>query len=149
MGIFDSGIIEGNNLINLIPQRPPMVMISKLLSVDEKTCISSLMISEDNIFCNDSIFCESGLIENIAQTAAARFGYLAIHANENEGEVKIGFIGGIKNLLIHDLPNSGTEINTQITIEHEVMGASIISAKVYTDDKVFAEGELKIFLKND
>ena len=68
-------IAEGGQLLKLIPQRHPMVMIDKLFFSDAEKCITGLHINEENIFCNNGFFCEPGLIENMAQTAAVHAGY--------------------------------------------------------------------------
>ena len=54
-----------------IPQKPPMVMVDKLIFAEEKKVVTSFLIRRDNIFCSDGVFTEAGLIENMAQTAAA------------------------------------------------------------------------------
>ena len=80
-----------------------MVMIDKLLFSDTEKCITGLHITEENIFCNDGLFREPGLIENMAQTAAVQAGYNSSLKSE-QGKFKeapIGFIGAIKDLKIH------------------------------------------------
>jgi predicted hotdog family 3-hydroxylacyl-ACP dehydratase len=59
------------NVLNLIPQKPPFVMIGRLLHWDEKLTRTSFLVNDDNVFVEDGEFREPGLIENIAQTAAA------------------------------------------------------------------------------
>jgi hypothetical protein len=63
--------------ISLIPQRPPFVMIGSLLYNDEKVTRTTYRVSQQNIFVEHGLFREPGLLENIAQTAAARAGYIA------------------------------------------------------------------------
>jgi 3-hydroxyacyl-[acyl-carrier-protein] dehydratase len=126
-----------------IPQKPPMVMVDRLLSAEGKKTVTSLRIRDDNIFVEEGYFMEPGLIENMAQTAAAGVGYLA---SLKHRDPPVGFIGGIKNLAIHDLPKSGQEIKTEITVEHEVMNATVATGKIYLKDKLLASCELKIFL---
>ena len=57
-------------------------MVDKLLYADETTTRSSFIIPADNVFVMDGIFQEAGLMENMAQTAAARAGYMAKAENK-------------------------------------------------------------------
>jgi 3-hydroxymyristoyl/3-hydroxydecanoyl-(acyl carrier protein) dehydratase len=128
----------------LIPQRPPMVMVDRLIECTETKTISKFFIREENIFCKNGHFTEPGLIENIAQSAAARIGYLN---KISQQEVLIGYIGAIKNLEIYFLPKASTEISTEITIENEIMGFTIIHGRTFSNNKVVAECNMTIFIK--
>ena len=126
-----------------IPQRPPMVMVGKLLSVEGSTTLTSFLVSGDNLFCEGGRLTEAGLIENIAQTAAAGAGYRSVLKNEPPPP---GFIGGIKNLVIHSLPVVGDVLITEVTVEHEVFDATVIAGRISVNGKPVAECEMKIFL---
>jgi len=125
-----------------IPQKPPMVMVDRLIGITANTTETALLIREDNIFCEQGRFTEAGLIENMAQTAAAGAGAAQADAR---AEPKRGFIGGIRNLKICELPKTGKEINTRATVIHEVFGASVILGEVFLEQKLIASCELKIF----
>jgi 3-hydroxyacyl-[acyl-carrier-protein] dehydratase len=129
-----------------IPQKPPVIMIGKLLEVTDTKTVSSLFIKDDNLFCTKGFFREPGLIENMAQTAAAGMGYIS---NEAGKESPLGFIGGLRNLLIHELPKVGSVIRTEVTVVHEVFDARVVNGKIYLQDRCIAECELKIFLIKD
>jgi 3-hydroxymyristoyl/3-hydroxydecanoyl-(acyl carrier protein) dehydratase len=66
-----------NDITSLIPQKYPFVMVGKLLLVDETLTKSSFVIKSDNLFVKNGFFQEAGLMENIAQTAALRAGYIS------------------------------------------------------------------------
>ena len=136
-------IANENEILDYIPQKPPMVMIGKLLRVEGKRTITSFLISKENLFCEGGEFLEAGLIENIAQTAAAGAGYRSILKNELPPP---GFIGGIKNLIIHSLPRVGDLLITEVSVEHEVFDATVINGKITVNEKAVAECEMKIFL---
>ena len=126
-----------------IPQKPPIVMIGKLIDVTDTQTITSLVIQEDNLFCSEGFLREPGIIENIAQTAAAGKGYVSKMAGK---EPPFGFIGGLRDLRIHELPRVGSEIRTEVTLLHKVLEATVVNGKVYLGDRCIAECELKIFL---
>lgn len=129
-----------------LPQKPPMIMVGKLHEVSMERTVTSLVIREDNLFCGGGFLREPGLIENMAQTAAAGVGYVSMMEGK---EPPIGFIGGIRNLEIRQFPPVGSEIRTEIKLEHEVFDAKVVTGKIYLVDKCIANCELKIFLIKD
>ncbi len=132
-----------NHIQSLIPQGPPFVMIDALLCSDETTSWSSLTIREDNIFVSGGQFLEPGIVEHIAQTAAARCGYAA---QQEQGPVLVGYIGAIKSLQVYRLPLTGEELKTEISVMNQVFNVTLISGKVYCQDELAAECEMKIFI---
>jgi predicted hotdog family 3-hydroxylacyl-ACP dehydratase len=126
-----------------IPQKPPMVMVDRIVGIADKTTITSFVIRPDNIFCENGCFREPGMIENMAQSAAAGAG---AKPGIKQGEAPIGFIGGIKNLKIIDFPKVGDEISTTVTVTHEIFDATIVQAEITLYDRLIASCELKIFL---
>ena len=143
---FDKIIATYEEILELIPQKPPMVMIDRVLYAGKAKTITGLLIKEDNIFVMDGQFREAGLIETIAQTAAAGVGFQYKTTGEKP---PVGYIGSVNKLKIHEMPAVNTLINTKITVDYEVFDFSIISGRVYSGDITFAECEMKIFLKKE
>lgn len=133
-------------VLELLPQRPPFVMIDSLLSFDAVNTVTCFKIREDNLFFDNGRFTAYGLTENIAQTAAARLGYINYI---NKTEVKIGYIGAVKNLKVLRTPRAGEEIVTTITLKEEVFGMSLVDAVVRSDNEVMAECEMKIAVASE
>jgi len=137
-------LVDSNNVIHLIPQKHPMVMVDGLISNDDSATISKLEITEQNIFCRNGYFQEPGLIENIAQTAALRAGY---EADQNDEEPAVGYIGSVKRMKIYELPIDNDILSTKITIVNRLMNVLIIKGEVMVGVKLMAEGEMNIFLQ--
>lgn len=133
------------NILNLIPQKPPFVMVGKLLHSKDGLTRTSFLIEEDNIFVENGEFREPGLIENIAQTAAAGAGFFA---KLNDQPVEVGYIGSVKNLKIFSLPKIYDELITEIKIEHRVFDVTIISGKSWCNDAIVAQCDLVIIANN-
>lgn len=149
--VIDKPIIEGAKVSALLPQKPPMEMVDKLWLHNDTHSISGLLIKEDNIFCKDGFMCEPGLMENIAQTAGLRLGYIVFQKQENGENIKppLGYIASIKNLIIHQLPPVGSELKTEIFVQAVVFEVTLISAKSSINGVPVASCEMKIFLKKD
>lgn len=139
-------IISGEGIMKLIPQRPPIVMVDSFYGIEDNCSYSGLTVAADNIFCRKGKLQESGIIEHIAQSAAARIGYIYLQKNE---QVPLGFIGSVDKLTIHDLPETGQELFTEITIIQEVFDITLVSARVSAPQGVIAECRMKIFLAKD
>lgn len=134
----------------LIPQKPPIEMVDTLWANDDTCTVSGFTIQPDTIFCENGFFTEPGIIENIAQTAALRAGYIASTSPAPpSGPPPVGYIAAIKNLIIHQLPSTGSVLKTQIYIKQIIFDITLIEAKSFCNDALIAECEMKIFLKKD
>ncbi|MDA3952836.1 MAG: hydroxymyristoyl-ACP dehydratase [Bacteroidales bacterium] len=143
MGIYDNVIADSKTIQLFIPQRAPMVMVEKLHKAEGGQTISSLDISESNIFCKDGYLQEPGLIENIAQTAAVGVGFE--YRNEDK-KVPTGYIGAVQKLTIHNLPKIGKTIITEVNVEHKVFNTTLINGKITCENQLIADCSMKIFL---
>ena len=136
-------MITADNIELLIPQKSPFVMIDKLLAYTETTTTTGFGIRGDNIFVKNGELKEPGLIENIAQTAAAGAGYVSKTENK---PVQVGYIGAINNLQVFSLPRTGDELITEITIENQIFFFFLISGKITCNEQVIAQCNMKIFV---
>jgi predicted hotdog family 3-hydroxylacyl-ACP dehydratase len=136
-------MIAAENILSFIPQRPPFVMIDKLLACDDSVTITSYRVNAENIFVSGGLFREPGLMENIAQTAAAGAGYRARTKNL---PVQLGYIGAIKNLEIVDLPTTQDELVTEIKMEDQVAAITRVSGKIWCNEIMIAQCEMTIIL---
>jgi predicted hotdog family 3-hydroxylacyl-ACP dehydratase len=142
---MNSGITD-IDILTLLPQRPPFVMVDKLTNFSMDKVETSFTICENNLFCENGFFSETGIIENIAQTCAARMGYINAHIHHEH--VKIGYIGSIRNLEIFSLPRIGSILHTSVEVIEEVFQMTLIKAVVKSNDEVLASGEMKISVTN-
>lgn len=132
------------DILAILPHRRPFVLIDRLESYDESTTsvTTSYRIPEDGVFVEDNIFKAEGLMENIAQSCAARIGFYDwLH----ELPVKPGVIGSVKGLSIASFPKVGEKIFTQITPKAEALGVLLASAQVKTESgTLVAECQIKV-----
>ncbi|MBC7902168.1 MAG: 3-hydroxyacyl-ACP dehydratase [Gemmatimonadaceae bacterium] len=136
-------IVSKENIESLIPQRPPFVMIDNLTASGEKSTSTSLQVRPDNIFVEDGKFREPGLLENIAQTAAARVGWISQSLNQ---PVPVGYIGAVKNFEILNLPSVDDMLETEITIANEIFDVTVVNGTIKCKGLVVAKCEMKIFI---
>jgi predicted hotdog family 3-hydroxylacyl-ACP dehydratase len=137
-------IILQTNILSIIPQRPPFVMVDELVACDGISSRTTLRVDEENILVFKGELSAAGLIENIAQTAAAGVGYMAL---SNGQPVLTGYIGAIKNLEIFALPKVGEMVETEVVIERQVFDVTMIAGSVSCRGVLLAKCEMKIFIK--
>ncbi|MDR3251468.1 MAG: pseudouridylate synthase [Tannerella sp.] len=139
-------MIADFNIVDLLPHRPPFIMVDKLIYYDPIVAKTVFTVREDNLFCENGYMEEAGLIENIAQTCAARTGYKEKTEPQRSGEIKIGVIGMIKKIDILRKPRIGETLVTTTRFEEEIFNATIVSSTVETGCETIATCELKIYL---
>lgn len=118
-------------------------MVDRLVEHSDQATVTTFLIRDDNIFCENGEFREPGLIENMAQTAAAGTG---AKPGNSGAKAPFGVIGGLRNLKIDGFPKVGQEITTRVTVLHEVFEASIVQGEIFLEGRLIAGCELKIFL---
>lgn len=137
-------IVAGEEIVNYIPQRPPMVMVSGLHEADEKTALTSLLITSENLFSEDGFFTEPGIVEHIAQSTALHAGFGYIQAGK---PVPIGYIAAVKDLTIHYLPKVGDTLRTEVKVVNNVMNVILVAAEVKSNGATVAACEMRVFIK--
>ena len=119
----------------LLPQQEPFVMVCRLTHYDP-----------DNIFVDNGAFSTTGLIENIAQTCAARIGYVNKYILKKG--VQIGVIGAVRKLRVNGHPKAGDTIVTKVSIIEELLGMTLAMATVSRGDDLLVSTQIKLAVKN-
>lgn len=131
------------DILNLIPQRPPFVFVDRLLEVSEQTALSQFVITDTCPLLEDNCLTTAGLLENMAQTCAARIGYLqSIHHEP----IRIGYIGSVKEMTIEHLPQLQDTITTEAVLLEKVFDISLFRCTCYSKDIPIARAVLKLAL---
>lgn len=138
-------IVSKEHIQPLIPQRKPFVMIDALLHSDDRITKTTFQVKHENIFVVDGFFREAGLLENIAQTAAARVGYIV---QKEKKPAPMGYIAAVKNFEVFDLPRVNEELETEITITNQIFDITVITGMITCNAKLIARCEMKIFITN-
>jgi predicted hotdog family 3-hydroxylacyl-ACP dehydratase len=129
------------DITTLLPQGPPFILVDKLLFLDETVSRTSFRITAESPLVDQGRFTEGGLLENIAQTAAAGSGY---HSLQTGGTVAAGFIVSVRNFIITALPEIGDELLTKTIVQMRIPDIIVISGVVNCKEQVIATCEMKI-----
>ena len=139
---------------NYLPHRAPMLMVDLILNIDSSSVETVFFVEEDNIFVQNNVFIEAGLIENTAQTCSAIVGkkyFFDDNGLENENVNVIGFISALKNVKIHALPNVGDTIITKADLVSKFTGDDYtlctMSCKSSVEKQILLECEINLFIQ--
>ena len=139
MSPFDEIAIDG-----ILPQREPFVFVDRLVHYDDRETVTSFTVPAEHLLVEDGHLTASGILENMAQSSAARIGYLCkyiLHV-----PVRIGYIGAIRKFRVHRLPAVGETLTTTIILREDVFGISLVDAAVRVGEEIIAEAALKTAL---
>lgn len=128
----------------LLPQQEPFVMVDRLIHFDMERTVTRTEVTGSNLFVENGVFTPSGIIENIAQTCAARIGYVNKYILKKG--IQLGFIGAIRNLNLYRLPEVGETVETTIITVQEIFGMTLVTAQVKIGEELIADAEMKISL---
>lgn len=147
-------MIVGIDIQNYLPHRAPMLMVDLILDIDANFVKTIFFIKADNIFVDNNIFTEAGLIENTAQTCSSIVGkkyFFEDDGTEKENVSVIGFISALKNLKIHSLPKVGDSITTKATLVSKFVGDDYtlctMSCESFLEEKLLLECEINLFIQ--
>lgn len=129
------------NIEFFIPQCPPFVFVSRVEEVSLERARTLYTVPADCPLVADGRLSLAGLMENAAQTCAARAGWV----QRSQGlQVKIGYIGAIKHLNTTRLPNVGETLITEARVVQEVLNISLIECTTRIGDETIATTTLKL-----
>ena len=128
----------------ILPQRPPFVLVSRLKSFSFERTVTELDVRDDNVFIEDGCLVPEGLIENIAQTCAARIGFINKYILLKP--VNIGYVCAVKDFKVERSPRFGETLVTTIDLTGDFGTMLIVSATVRSASSILATGTMTIAL---
>lgn len=126
--VYTKDSLKDIDVHTVLPQQEPFVMIGSLTHFELGTSTTETLIEDNNIFVDGGHFSASGMMENIAQTCAARIGFYnkcILHK-----DVQVGFIGAVRNFRIYGLAPVGTVITTRVDVIEEIFGMTLAKATI-------------------
>jgi acyl dehydratase len=131
-------------------------MVDMILVMDEEKVETVFEIKENNIFVQNNLFIEAGLIENAAQTCSSIVAkdYFVDADNKDKEDVDVvGFISAIKTLKIHKLPTIGTTIKTISVLVSKFVtddySLCTMSCQTFNNQELLLEGEINLFIQEN
>jgi len=129
----------------LIPHRGPMLLVDDLDKVADRLVEASVLVRPDSPFVDDQGELDEAIyMELMAQAAATfnGFGQLGLSGGAQEG-----FLLGAKALVVHAKARGNDKLRITAFKHGRFENFGILRCKVYRDQEVLAEGEIKIWHK--
>lgn len=134
-------MIDNIDILDLIPQRRPFVMVDSLTECTAERAVTRFEVPTEGVLIERGCLTEAGLMENIAQTCAARIGYINLISGAT---VKLGVIGAVKDFEVNSLPASGRVLTTAVTVIGEFGPMLLVEAEVRCKELLVARCQMKI-----
>lgn len=137
-----------------LPHREPMLMVDFIVNINAENVETVFTIKEDNIFIDNGVFCEAGLIENAAQTCSSIVAR-SYFVDDDQCDIPdvdvIGFISSVRTIHIHALPKAGCAITTTAHLisrfDTGMYTTCMMSCKSYCEGELLLEGEINLFIQ--
>jgi 3-hydroxyacyl-[acyl-carrier-protein] dehydratase len=132
-------LIDFTNIIDYIPQREPLLMIDRLQMISEEVFEGHFTIKSSNPLTDGSYVSPTIMIEFVAQTCAAGFGYLT-----RNQPVSPGFIGAISKLQVFKYPSIGEVLTSRVLVKNRFENIQLIEGIVMLNGEMILECRMKI-----
>lgn len=146
LGDITEGLLRSTDIHTVLPQQEPFVMVGCLTRFDLVSSTTETTVLEDNIFVDGGFMSPCGLLENIAQTCAARIGFYNKYILGND--VKVGFIGAVRDYEILGKAPVGSVVETTVDVLEEVFGMTLATAVVRCGGRTIATANIKLAISN-
>ncbi|MFA5072964.1 MAG: radical SAM protein [Nitrospirota bacterium] len=127
----------------VVPHKPPMLLLDRLLEVKERTAVSEMTVRKDMIFVDKhEKLNETSYPEIMSQALAAMEGFRTLNSLNPHQE---GFLLGIKKFEILGSAYVGDVLRITISKIAKLGDFGIIRGEVTNEGTVIARGELKVW----
>ena len=129
----------------VLPQRPPFLLVDKMLSYEEGEVLTQYSITgKEPLFEGGSLRAE-GLVENMAQSCAARVGYISKYILHQP--LEIGYIGSVKGFKCFRRPAPGEVLLTTVALVSEFAGITLCDVTIRCGEEIIASCAMKTALR--
>lgn len=130
----------------LIPHRPPMVLIDEVLVWGPERIVARRTVREGEPFVGANGLDDSALLECIAQTIAAGD---ACFAKFKGGVVRRGYLTGLTGVKVHSQAAIGEVIDVTATCLKRMEGMGLFDVEAKAGGRLLASGRYKLYVDID
>ncbi|TAL26374.1 MAG: radical SAM protein [Nitrospirae bacterium] len=130
----------------LVPHKPPMLLIDRLIEIKERASLSEMTVRKDMVFVEENgKLDDASYPEIISQAIAAQEGFRKLGSrNPHQG----GFLLGIKNIEILGSARIGDVLRISVLKVAKLGDFGIIKGEVRNGHTLIARGEVKVWQSN-
>ena len=131
------------NITQIVPHRNPMLMIDFYKRIDKDNALSEKTFQKNNYGCENGIVIDSILIECVAQTVAAHYGYQSMM--ENKKDAGMGMLVSVDTFDFYHPVLENSKIDIFITQTDKIGAFKLFKGEIRMKDKLMAIGNIKVF----
>ena len=129
----------------LIPHRPPMLLVDRLVKLAGDMAISETVFAPDSIFLKDGGRVEEAVMfEMMAQTFAA-----SAAADRGGPGPAAGYLVGLKRVVIHGPALAGATVEVRVKVISRVEDFSVVDGEVRQGGQLLAAGQITVFVPEE
>ena len=129
----------------ILPQRPPFLLVDKMLSYEEVETLTEYEVTGKEPLFEDGSLRAEGLVENMAQSCAARVGYISKYILHQP--LEIGYIGSVRGFKCFRRPVVGERLTTTVALVSEFAGITLCDVTIRCGEEIIASSSMKTALR--
>ncbi|HMB15155.1 MAG TPA: hypothetical protein VKN62_02475 [Pelovirga sp.] len=128
----------------LIPHRPPMRLVERLLEVDGKNGVVEVQIGSESLLIDaEGMLEDLALVEIMAQSYATLKGYID---RRDQLPVRQGFLVGIKKMVRYASVMADDRLQVHIRTIAELEDFAVAEGEIRRGAAVIAAGDVKVWI---
>ena len=132
-------------LVNILPHRPPMVMIDSLVRCDTQSAVALKTFDRDDYGVSGDHVLEPALIECLAQTVAAMYGSLARASGLSP---RMGMLVGVSDFRLYEPARLGLVLELVTEVTKRLGPFCMVTGTITQGETLVARGNLKFYVED-
>lgn len=128
-----------------IPHGPPILCVDSILSANSRRACAEYVV-QDGPHVEDERMWELGMIEGLAQTAAALENPLGIPPGTRPG---LGMLVGVRGFTFHRRPRIGERLEWCVEVLRRFGPFLLVTGEVHVEGELLAGGELRFYWEEE
>lgn len=136
--------LYGADVVAVMPHDYPMILVDSLYGERDGWWCFGLEVTEETFFVEHGRMSRNGVIEHVAQGAAARAGYLTLVRQQ---PLRPGFLVALDKVQLPMTPCVGAHLETRLRIILDFEGYQVAEAITEAGAEMVFSGRLKLYAK--
>jgi predicted hotdog family 3-hydroxylacyl-ACP dehydratase len=136
--------MESIRASELLPHRPPFVMIDRLVRGGDGTVRVEAALGDGHAGVSRGRVLESALVECVAQAAAALKAHAAARRDSGSAPAS-GLLVGVSGFRVARVPGAGDRLTIHVQEDNRLGPLTLVTGRILLGEDVIAEGQLKLY----
>ena len=136
--------VASSDLESLIPHRPPICWIDSLVECTETEAKATVSFSKNHFAVHDGKIAESALVECVAQTVAAGFGWLSRQTG-TDGKPAGGVLAAVTRFTVEQAIPLETPLEISVKQLKRLGPMVMIGGRITSAGQLIAAGHISVY----